>query len=204
MFDGLNWSALLVALAIVELTPGPNMGWLATLSARAGFKAGLRAVLGVTLGLALQVVAAIIGLSAVLASSLVLYEALRWAGVAFMVYLAWESWTESRDPAPAQVAGYGNFKHGLIANLLNPKALIFYIAVVGQFADPVRGSLELQILVLGAIHIAMATLVHLAIIALGTRLGVALERWRTSLPVRVSFAIALLLIAVWLAVSTSR
>ena len=204
MFEGLNWGALLIALAIVELTPGPNMGWLATLSARAGFRAGLRAMLGVTVGLMVQVVGAMVGLSALLASSPVLYETLRWAGVAFMLYLAWESWVESREPAPAIVHGYGNFKHGLIANLLNPKALSFCIAVVGQFADPARGNIALQTLVLGSIHVLMATLVHLAIIALGARLGDVLDRWRASLGVRAGFAGALVLIAIWLAVSTNR
>ena len=204
MFDGLNWGAFLIALTIVELTPGPNMGWLATLSARAGFKAGLRAMLGVTLGLALQVVAAVVGLSAILVGSPVLYESLRWAGVAFMLFLAWESWMDGRDPSPGIVHQRGNFRHGLIANLLNPKALIFYIAVLGQFADPARGSLAIQTIVLGSIHLVLATAVHLFIIVMGARLGDALERWRTSLIVRASFSAALVLIAIWLAVSTGR
>ena len=204
MFEGLNWSAFLIALAVIELTPGPNMGWLATLSARVGFQAGLRAVLGVTLGLAIQVIAAAIGLAALLASSLFLYESLRWAGVAFMLYLAWESWRDGAEPSPGLVHGFGNFRHGVVANLLNPKALVFYIAIVGQFADPGRGNLAAQTLILGAIHLFMATLIHLAIIIMGARLGDVLERWRKSLVVRAGFALALVLIAIWLAVSTSR
>lgn len=204
MLAGINWSAFLIALFVVELTPGPNMGWLATLSAKAGRKTGLRAVAGVTLGLTLQMFAAAFGLSAILAGSDMLYQGLRWAGVTFMLYLAWESWTENGEPSPSRAHGPSGFYRGLIANLLNPKALVFYLAVVSQFANPAQGKVWLQTIVLGSIHLVIALIIHIAIVLGASRLGTSLERWRTSMPVRAMFALALVFIAIWIAVSTGR
>lgn len=204
MFEGLNWGAFLFALLIVELTPGPNMGWLATVSARGGFRVGLAAILGVTLGLTIQMLAAVAGLSAVLARSDFLYESLRWAGVAFMLYLAWESWIISAEPSPVRTEGGGGFTRGLIANLLNPKALVFYIAVIGQFANPERGSMWSQTFLLGCLHLTVATAIHLIIVMLGARLGARLEKWQNSVFVRSLFAAMLAGFAVWIAISTAR
>ncbi len=204
MFEGLNWTAFLVAMMIVEITPGPNMGWLASLSAQSGRRVGLKAVAGVTLGLALQMIAAAAGVSTVLASSDWLYEALRWGGIAFMIYLAWQSWVETGENSPAKSDSADNFRRGLIANLLNPKALVFYIAVVGQFADATRGSLWLQTLTLGSIHLLVSLIVHIAIVLLGARLGRHMRGLQNAMIVRAGFATSLLLVALWIAISTAR
>lgn len=202
MFGEINWGAFLIALMVVELTPGPNMGWLAALSAKAGKTVGMKAVAGVTLGLTIQMLAAAFGLSAILAGSSVLYEILRWGGVAFMLYLAWESWVESGQASPAQTDGSQNFYRGLAANLLNPKALVFYIAVVSQFADPSASPIWLQTIVLGTVHLVIAFAIHVAVVLAASHVTSGLDRWRQSLGVRVMFAMALVLIAVWIAFST--
>ena len=204
MFAHVDWPAFLFAMFVVELTPGPNMGWLATLSAHRGRRAGMMAVAGITLGLALQLVAAATGLTGLLAGSALLYELLRWAGVAFMVYLAWVAFRDNGSASPAQGHGPSGFRRGLIANLLNPKALAFYVVVVGQFARPEGGLIWLQIFALGLIHLIVSVLIHTTIVMLGDGLGTMLQRWRTSLTVRSAFAIALLTIAAWIAHSTSR
>lgn len=204
MFAGLDWPAFLIAMFAVELTPGPNMGWLATLSARAGREHGMKAVAGITLGLAVQLIAAATGLSALLAESVILYETLRWAGVAFMLYLAWEAFRDGGSAAPVLADKLAGFRRGLIANLLNPKALVFYLLVVGQFADPARGHVWLQIVLLGSIHILVSVLVHVSIVLTGSRMGTLTETWRTSLITRIGFALALAFIALWIAVTTGR
>jgi threonine/homoserine/homoserine lactone efflux protein len=203
MLGHVNWPAFLIAMAAVELTPGPNMGWLAALSARLGWRAGLMAVAGVTLGLLIQLIAAATGASALLAESPILYESLRWAGVAFMLYLAWEAFADTGS-ASAVRGGDEGFRRGLIANILNPKALLFYIVVVGQFVDPVSGPVWAQIIILGLIHLTVAIIIHIGIVLLGASLGTALERWRTALPVRIGFALVLAAIAVWIGISTHR
>ncbi len=204
MLANLDWPAFLLAMFVVELTPGPNMGWLAALSAQKGRAAGFMAVAGITLGLAAQLLAAATGVSALLAESPVLYETLRWAGIAFMVFLAWEAWRDDGSAAPGRGEPLAGFKRGLIANILNPKALVFYIVVVGQFADSARGSLWIQILVLGALHLLAALAVHSFIVLAGARLGKPLERWRSSVTTRAGFAIVLLALTAWIAVTSAR
>lgn len=202
LLSQLDWPAFLLAMFIVELTPGPNMGWLAALSAQQGRKMGLVAVLGITLGLAVQMIAAATGLSTLIAHVPIAYQLIRWAGVLFMLWLAWEAFSDAGSSSPVKGFSAKGFVRGFIANILNPKALIFYVAVVGQFANPSIGSLWWQILVLGSLHLAVATSVHLAIVLTSARFGTAIETWRTSLWARVTFSLCLVAIAVWIAIST--
>lgn len=204
MFASLDWPAFLVAMLAVELTPGPNMGWLAALSAKAGREHGFKAVAGITLGLAVQLLAAATGLSALLAGSITLYEALRWGGVAFMLYLAWEAFRDDGSAAPALANKLAGFQRGLIANLLNPKALVFYLLVVGQFANPMAGHVWLQILILGSLHILVSLIVHVSIVLVADHMGSLLEKWRTSFVARLGFGLTLALVALWIAMSTAR
>lgn len=202
LLQGLDWPAFLLAMVVIELTPGPNMGWLAALAAQSGRRAGLIAVAGITLGLALQVVFAASGLSALAAGSAVLYQALRWSGVAFMLYLAWCAWAETAENAPARMQGEAAFRRGLVSNLLNPKALVFYMVVVGQFTRAEAGPIWAQILLLGSLHVAIALAVHTLIVLFGARLGARIAGWQGSVPVRLGFALMLAAIAGWIAFST--
>jgi threonine/homoserine/homoserine lactone efflux protein len=204
MLASLDWPAFLIAMFAVELTPGPNMGWLATLSARAGREHGMKAVAGITLGLTVQLIAAATGLSALLAGSVFMYEGLRWAGVAFMLYLAFEAFRDDGSAAPVLANKLAGFRRGLIANILNPKALVFYLVVVGQFANPEAGHVWVQIMVLGCIHILVSVIVHTSIVLAGSSMGSVFEKWRTSFAVRLCFALALAMIALWIAMSTAR
>ena len=192
-----------MAMIIIELTPGPNMGWLAAVSAQHGKRAGVMAVAGVTLGLAIQVIAAAAGLSALIASFPVIYESLRWAGVLFMLWLAWDAFFETAQTAAQEESYDKGFRRGLIANLLNPKALVFYVAIIGQFTELSFGAIWWQILFLGGLHLCIAIAIHLTIVLLGAKLGDVFEHWRTSLIARLIFSMSLVAIAVWIAVSTS-
>lgn len=198
----LDWPAFLFAMFIVELTPGPNMGWLAALSAQHGLRVGLMAVAGITLGLAVQVLAAATGLAALISGFPILYEGLRLAGVLFMLWLAWQAYVETGSAVPAAGLREKGFRRGLIANLLNPKALVFYVIVIGQFTQPDAGAVWGQILILGGIHLAIAMIVHVAIVILGAQAGERLEHWRTSLSARLFFSLSLVAIAIWIAYST--
>ena len=204
MLDHVNWPAFLAAMAVVELTPGPNMGWLAAVSVQQGRRAGLLAVAGITLGLGLQLIAAATGLSAILSGLPLLYETLRWAGVAFMLFLAVEAWRDTGSPSMAKADSRAGFRRGLIANLLNPKALVFYVVVIGQFTQEDSGTVWKQILLLGMIPLLVALIVHVTIVLVGYRLGQTLERYRTAPAVRATFALTLAGIALWIAISTGR
>jgi threonine/homoserine/homoserine lactone efflux protein len=188
-----------IASLLIELTPGPNMTYLALVGATVGRRAGYAATAGVTLGLTLLGLAAAFGLAAVIAASPTIYGTLHWLGVLYFIYLAWDAWRDSMpSPAIRVESDTGFFLRGLISNLLNPKAAIFYIAVLPTFTDPARPP-EGQSLVLTAIYVAIATAIHGTIVTLAGFLRPLLTNDRLVSITSRLFAVALLGIAVWLA-----
>ena len=192
---------------VVELTPGPNMAYLAVLSASKGRRAGFAATLGVALGLLVVGMAAAVGLTALIASSRTLYEALRWGGVLYLLWLAYEGWRGEEDTSPgnatAAVSDSKYFLRGLITNLLNPKAGVFYIAVLPRFVDEAR-PLAAQAVALSAIYVAVATLVHSNITLLAHAARPWLEDQRRSTSVRRALSLLLVGVALWLFFTTRR
>lgn len=192
---------------LIELTPGPNMAYLAVLSASSGRRAGIAAVMGVALGLALLGYATAFGMAALLASSPAAYQGLRWAGVAYMLWLAWETWREGSDIAAApssldgQAAAY--FTRGLVTNLLNPKAALFYVSVLPTFIDATRPVVG-QAIALSAVYVLVATCVHITIVVLASWVGPIIARATGSRTVHGMFAAMLVGAAIWMAVATSR
>lgn len=193
---------------VIEITPGPNMAYLAALSLSQGVRAGLAAVAGIALGLSVYGVAASLGLSAIIDNSAFLYEALRWGGVIYLLWLAWEAWAAEREVAPETVDGgidpWTAFRRGLITNLLNPKAAVFYVAVLPDFIQIGKGAVAAQTLVLSAIYVGIATAIHLAIVLLASRLQRVIATPEQRRTVRRVLAVLLAAIAVWFAFSTSR
>ena len=190
---------------VIELTPGPNMAYLALLSANKGRSAGFAATLGVALGLLIVGLAAALGLTAVIANSRWLYEALRWGGVLYLLWLAWEGWRGEQETSPGRAGGAEEnskfFIRGLVTNLLNPKAGIFYIAVLPTFLDEAR-PLAGQAVTLSVIYVAIATLVHSAIVLLADAARPWLEDERRTKIIRRALSLLLVGIAVWLFAST--
>jgi len=200
--------AFVLACALVELTPGPNMGYLAALSLSNGVRVGIAAVAGVALGLAIYGLIAALGLAALIEQSHLLYEALRWAGVAYLLWLAWESWSTERDVSSDLEGGQDHaaraaFRRGLITNLLNPKAAIFYVVVVPTFVPSEKNVLG-QTLLLSAIYVAIATTTHLIVVLLAGRLHDVLTDPARRRIIRKVMGLALAAIAIWFAFSTAR
>jgi len=212
LIDGVPSHSLLgfaLTSAIIEVTPGPNMAYLAALSLAQGRRAGFAAVAGIALGLSAYGIAVGFGLGTVISNSVLLYESLRWAGVLYLFWLAWDAWKAERDGAaaaapPVAVTPSAAFRRGLITNLLNPKAAMFFIAVLPEFVRIDRGDVGIQTLMLSAIYVAIATLIHLALVVLASHLQARIgtpDRRRT---IRRALAIMLAGIAVWFALSTGR
>jgi threonine/homoserine/homoserine lactone efflux protein len=192
----------LTAFAI-ELTPGPNMVWLAIVAATDGRRAGYAAVAGVALGLSVIGIAAAWGMAAVIAASPFAYQALRWAGVAYLLWLAWDGWRGADDPPEHAALGSTlarYFQRGLITNLLNPKSFLFYITVLpGFLAPPARIT---DSLLLTGIYVAIATAIHAAIV---TGAGTArdwLSHGTRAMNMRRVLALALVAVAIWVAWKT--
>jgi threonine/homoserine/homoserine lactone efflux protein len=194
------WTSLLI-----ELTPGPNMTYLAILALTEGRRAGFAAVGGIALGLLIVGLAAALGLAAIVSNSPFLYQALRWAGVAYLFWIAWEAWRGSEMEPSAQARqefdGRHYFRQGLLTNLLNPKACVFYISILPLFivaGEPARS----QTLTLTLVYVAIATLVHLSIVSLAGSAKTLLENTRASGFIRRLLAAMLAAVAVWLAWTT--
>lgn len=195
----------LAAVALMELTPGPNMGWLALASLSQGRAAGLAAVAGVTLGLTLWMVAAAFGLTEVVLRWPALYQAIRWAGVGFLLWLAWDAWRSAGDGAgvaPVAMRRRALFRRGLIGNLLNPKAALLYVVLLPGFMRPDHGSTLAQALTLGALHVLVSVVVHTTIVLTAARAGGALLTRAQGPVLRAAMALGLVAIAAWTAWET--
>lgn len=156
------------AALLMVLTPGPNMIYLVSRSICQGRKAGVISLFGVVIGFLLHVFAAAIGLSALLLAVPMAYELLKWAGAAYLLWLAWQAVRPgARSPfevqqlppdPPAKL-----FFMGFLTSALNPKIAVFYLSVFPQFISPENGSVFLQGITLGFTQIAVSFCVNLAI-----------------------------------------
>lgn len=190
---------------LIELTPGPNMAYLALVAASQGRRPGYAAVLGVALGLAVVGLATAMGLAAVIAASPVLFQALRWGGVVYLLWLAWQGWHEADDGIEHAALGSSYvlyFRRGLITNLLNPKAAVFYVAVLPSFVSP-EGHVATQAVILSLVFVAVATAIHASIVTLAGAAQVLLTDARRAIFVRRALSLALALVAVWFAWKTA-
>lgn len=198
--------AFFVTCVAIELTPGPNMAYLAVLGAERGRLAGLYAVAGVALGLALLGVLAVLGVGEAIAAQPALYETLRWAGVAYLLYLAVDAWRDAQRPLESldpEMLGWRSFRRGLISNLLNPKAALFYITVLPSFMAPGQSAVA-QTAMLGAIYVAVATMVHATVVVLAGSVQPLLTGAKSRRIMGGVFAALLVGVAAWVALSTAR
>lgn len=202
--DPAQLAPFLVAVSFIELTPGPNMGYLAALSASEGRRAGFRAVLGITTALAIYMVLAAVGVAELIAAAPLALATLRWAGVAFLVYLGWQAWIGAREPSPGHGVGFDHapFWRGFIANMLNPKALVFYVALLPGFIAPDRAPFWAQALMLGLAHLLVSVFVHVGIVIAASRAGELLAESSRIVVLRRVLAVGIVLVAAWLAWDT--
>lgn len=189
---------------VIELTPGPNMVWLALLAATEGRRTAFAAVLGVAAGLAAMGGLLSLGVGALISAHPPLLAALRWAGVGFLLWLARESWRDARDPAHHRPGGGETmgqaFSRGLLTNLLNPKAALFFLLILPGFLPPGAGRGESA--ALATLYVAIATAVHLAVVAAaGTAGRLAADPVISARLHRVGAA-TLTLMALWVALET--
>jgi len=208
--DGINpLLAFALTALIIEITPGPNMTYLAALSLSGGMRTGFAAVAGIAIGLLTYGIVAALGLAAVIDSSPLLYGLLRWGGVAYLLWLAWQAWSSERETSPDTTDGPDGepwiaFRRGLITNLLNPKAAVFYVAVLPEFIRPGAGSVMSQTLALSAVYVTIATAIHAGIVALAGSLQSMVAASNSRRMVRRLLALALVIIAVWFALATGE
>jgi threonine/homoserine/homoserine lactone efflux protein len=163
-----DWSTLLVfalaSLALVAI-PGPNVIYIATRSLGQGRRVGVASALGVETGALVHIAAATAGLSALIRSSPLAFDVVKYMGAAYLVGLGIRALVRGKaldlegetTPEPLHRA----YAQGIFVNILNPKVALFFVAFLPQFVDPARGTVALQILVLGLVFLAIAVVLDL-------------------------------------------
>lgn len=188
-----------LAVLLVELTPGPNMAWLVTLTLSEGRRAGLLAVGGIALGLAANAALSVAAAAVILAQDVALTRAVSVVAAAMMAWLAFEAWRDAGESSPAATPRAGARRHalaGFAINLVNPKSALFFITVMPQFVAGGRPALA-QGLTLASVSVGIATGVHLVLVMASEHVRAALMAETRARIVRRVLAIAMLGVAAW-------
>ncbi len=178
---------VLAALVLV-LIPGPGVLYIVARSVDQGRRAGLLSVAGVGAGNMVQVVWAALGLSALVASSAVAFDVVRYAGAAYLVWLGVQRLRAPDAPASAPTAPLRRGRivgQGALVAALNPKTAVFFVAFLPQFIDPASGAVAVQALVLGSVFVLLALCTD-ALYALAS--GTLADRFRGRAGARVARA----------------
>jgi threonine/homoserine/homoserine lactone efflux protein len=150
-----------LAASVLVAIPGPNHIYIVTRSIAQGRRIGLASAFGVETGTLVHISAATVGLSALVASSAVAFDTLRYAGAAYLAYLGIRALLRDDaielDGLAAPPSARRAYLDGVLVNVLNPKVALFFLAFLPQFVDPARGATSTQILVLGLVVFAIAT-----------------------------------------------
>ena len=151
------------AAVLLGLAPGPDNIFVLTQATLHGRRAGLVVMLGLCTGLIVHSLAVAFGVAAVFQASAVAFSVLKLGGAAYLLYLAWQAFTASAgrlSDARLSSPGRGElYRRGIILNITNPKVFIFFLAFLPQFADPARGSVAIQAILLGGLFVIATFLV---------------------------------------------
>ncbi len=153
-----------LAVLILNLTPGPDMMFSAVSGMRNGARAGLISALGIGVGGLVHATLAAVGVTALIASSDIAYHALRVAGALYLLWLGISAFFEksAADQAeiPQNLTARGLFFKGFVTNVLNPKVGLFFIAFLPQFIDPSSDQLALQVFLMGCFVSFSGTIIN--------------------------------------------
>lgn len=170
-----------VTSVVLIFTPGPDIIYVMTRGVAQGRKAALAAAAGFSLGNFVHIFFAVVGLSALLASSARAFQLVKWAGALYLVYLGVRMIRSKADLAAGELQplqGRTIFVQSIVANVLNPKVAVFFLAFFPQFLNKAQGSLPLQMLLLGTLFVVL-TLICFGLVALCSG---AIGAWLQSKP----------------------
>jgi len=157
----------LAASALLTLAPGPDIVTVLTRGIGQGRKAGLAAALGFATGCLFHTALAAVGVAALIRSSELAFNAVRWAGAAYLVWIGIQA---LRHGASFSLAGTGNskalvqvYRQSVVGNALNPKVTLFFLSFLPQFVDTAAGGLEWQMALLGLVFMAQTVVIFGAV-----------------------------------------
>lgn len=166
----------LTASVLLALAPGPDNLYVMSQSMVKGKTAGFLITLGLGTGLIGHTMAVAFGVAVLFQTSIIAFTILKFAGAAYLLYLAWKAFTAEDGGAvnlqKGGSASYGYlYRRGIIMNITNPKVSIFFLAFLPQFADPLRGHITVQLMLLGGMFMVSALVVFSSIAYLASMIG---------------------------------
>ena len=152
-----------LASVLLGIAPGPDNIFVLTQSLQNGKRVGIAVMFGLCTGLIVHTTAVALGVAVIFQTSQIAFSVLKYIGAGYLVFLAWKAFN-----APAENLKEGSqdhlhvmklFRRGIVMNLTNPKVALFFLAFLPQFADPARGLVSIQMMILGGIFIFATILV---------------------------------------------
>ncbi len=180
IIDPATLLAFAAASTLLALAPGPDNIFVLAQSAMKGSAAGLMVTLGLCTGLVVHTSAVALGVAALVMTSAVAFAVLKYAGAAYLAFLAWKAFRAGAEPLGAAADAPADWRRmylrGIVMNVTNPKVAIFFLAFLPQFVSPGRGNPAAQIFLLGAVFMLCALVCFSAIALAADRLSVWLRR----------------------------
>ena len=172
MFDPHRFLLFFVAALLLAVTPGPGIFYVLARSLAGGRREGILSSFGTFVGGFFHVLAAALGVSAILAASAVAFHTVKYAGAAYLVWLGIRMIrTRNAEMAvSASQPSQGAFRQGILTEVLNPKTALFFLSFIPQFIAPERGHVFLQFVLLGALSVLLNTAADLLVVVLAAPL----------------------------------
>ena len=162
LIDYHQFIVFMLATVVLNLTPGCDVMFVGSQSL-INKRNGLLATLGVATGIAIYVVLSVAGLTLILQKSVVAFNFIKYVGVFYLLYLAWNAFFSKQELhlQANQARGASSYYSGVLTNLLNPKVGIFFITFLPQFVDKTKEHIGLQMLLLGAYFLVSSTIINI-------------------------------------------
>jgi threonine/homoserine/homoserine lactone efflux protein len=177
MIDSHRFFLFITAAFVLAATPGPGIFYVLARTLAGGRREGILSSLGTFAGGLFHVLAAALGISAILAASAVAFHTIKYAGAGYLVWLGIRMIRSRRAELPAEnsVISRGSFSQGVLTEVLNPKTALFFLSFIPQFISPQLGHIFLQFLIFGAVSVALNTTADLVVVLLAGPLGCKLK-----------------------------
>ena len=208
MPDAATFGLFLAAAVMLAITPGPGIFYVLARSIKGGRREGYASAAGTAVGGLFHVVAAALGISALLAASAAAFAVVKYAGAAYLVYLGVRALLSREQPPALDGAARREsrraFYQGVTTEVLNPKTALFFLAFIPQFVNP-KGTVVLEFVLLGSISVLLNSSVDLVVATLAGPIGAQLKR-RAKLrrAQRLFSGVSLIALGVYVAVAGNR
>src|SRR5260370_26309868 len=208
MTDSYHFLLFLGAAVVLAITPGPGIFYVLARTLAGGRREGIQSSLGTFVGGLFHVLAAALGISAILAASAAAFHTIKYAGAAYLVWLGVRM-IRSRNAemvvSASQPAATGAFRQVIFTEVLNPKTALFFLSFIPQFIAPERGHVFLQFMVLGALSVLLNTAADLLVVVLAAPLESKLKssvRFRRGQ--RVASGVGMITLGAYVALADTR